>query len=155
MIRMTSSLNPGGTTSDSMSVTKPYLYGWRTWASMPLVTGAPWPEVLCMSEVAMKFPWRNRILRELLGIVKCERSGCRVPGVRCPAAPSLTPDTRHLSVDVPIHFPHQPLVILRRVEVVDHGRVVHRDHSQLGLVGEQDGSGPVPGRDGAPRQLLK
>src|SRR5690349_20665651 len=137
MIRMTSSLNPGGTTSDSMSVTKPYLYGWRTWASMPLVTGAPWPEVLCMSEVAMKFPWRNRILRELLGIVKCERSGW------------------HFSVDVPIHLPHQPLVILRRVEVVDHGRVVHRDHSQLGLVGEQDGSGPVPGRDGAPRQLLK
>src|SRR5438132_848112 len=34
MRRITSSFNPAGTTSDSMSVTKPYLYGCWTWASM-------------------------------------------------------------------------------------------------------------------------
>src|SRR2546422_10241325 len=39
--RMTSSLRPGATVSDSISVTKPYLYGWSTWASIPLLIGAP------------------------------------------------------------------------------------------------------------------
>src|SRR3954470_14395915 len=34
MSRITSSFKPGGTTSDSMSVTKPYLYGCWTWASI-------------------------------------------------------------------------------------------------------------------------
>src|SRR5437660_746001 len=65
--RMTSSERPGGTVSDSISVTKPYLYGWRTWASIPLLIGAP--EVLCASQVAEIWPWRKRILQELLGIV--------------------------------------------------------------------------------------
>src|SRR6266853_1909897 len=67
MSRMTSSLRPGGTVSDSISVTKPYLYGWRTWDSIPLLIGAP--EVLCASQVAETGPWRRRILQELLGIV--------------------------------------------------------------------------------------
>src|SRR5947208_244211 len=40
MSRITSSLKPGGTVSDSMSVTKPYLYGWSTWASIPLLIGS-------------------------------------------------------------------------------------------------------------------
>src|SRR3989442_2315994 len=71
MSRMTSSLKPGGTVSDSISVTKPYLYGWRTWDSIPLLIRAP--EVLCASQVAEMGPWRRRILQELLGIVNVRK----------------------------------------------------------------------------------
>src|SRR5438309_3170476 len=102
--RMTSSERPGGTVSDSISVTKPYLYGWRTWASIPLLFGAP--EVLCASQVAEIWPWRKRILQELLGIVN-QAPGCAL-------------------VDVPIHLPDEALVILRRVEIIDDRRVVDR-----------------------------
>src|SRR3989454_7061715 len=101
---MTSSERPGGTVSVSISVTKPYLYGWRTWASIPLLIGAP--EVLCASQVAEIWPWRKRILQELLGIVN-QAPGCAL-------------------VDVPIHLPDEALVILRRVEIVDDRRVVDR-----------------------------
>src|ERR1041384_5702739 len=41
MRRITSSLRPAGTTSDSISVVKPYLYGWVTWLSMLVVMLAP------------------------------------------------------------------------------------------------------------------
>src|SRR2546425_2424192 len=41
--RITSSFKPGGTISDSMSVTKPYLYGCWTWASILVIRA---PEVL-------------------------------------------------------------------------------------------------------------
>src|SRR5438309_10367608 len=75
--RMTSSERPGGTVSDSISVTKPYLYGWSTWASIPLLIRAP--EVLCASQVAEIWPWRKRILQELLGIVN--ESGTRGSGL--------------------------------------------------------------------------
>src|SRR5437667_224139 len=92
---MTSSERPGGTVSDSISVTKPYLYGWRTWVSIPLLIGAP--EVLCASQVAEIWPWRRRILQELLGIVN-QAPGCAL-------------------VDVPIHLPDEALVILRRREI--------------------------------------
>ncbi len=54
---MTSSERPGGTVSDSISVTKPYLYGWSTWASIPLLIGAP--EVLCASQVGQGESYRN------------------------------------------------------------------------------------------------
>src|SRR5436305_9967147 len=50
---MTSSLRSGGTISDSKYVTKPYLYGWRTCASMPLLIDTP--EVLCASQVAERY----------------------------------------------------------------------------------------------------
>src|SRR5437773_5244575 len=41
--RITSSFKPAGTTSDSMSVTKPYLYGCWTWAAILVIVA---PEVL-------------------------------------------------------------------------------------------------------------
>src|SRR5690242_225815 len=150
MSRMTSSFNPGGTTSASMSVTKPYLYGWRTWASMPLLIESP--EVLCASEVAMKLSWRSRILRELLGIVKYR---CPVPGVRCLGIPygHQTPETGHLSVNIPIHLSHQPLVVLRRVQIVDHSRIVYGHRGELRLVRQQHRPRPVAGCGRALGQL--
>src|SRR5438034_6632238 len=111
--RMTSSERPGGTVSDSISVTKPYLYGWRTWVSIPLLIGAP--EVLCASQVAEILPSRRRILQELLGIVN-QAPGCAL-------------------VDVPIHLPDEALVILRRVEIVDDCRVVDRPGDEIRLMG--------------------
>src|SRR5690242_1441306 len=148
MSRMTSSFNPGGTTSASMSVTKPYLYGWRTWASMPLLIESP--EVLCVSEVAMKLPWRNRILRELLGIVKYR---CPVSGVRGFHTDNQTPETGQLSVDIPIHLSHQPLVDLRRVQIVDHSRIVYGHRGELRLVRQQHRPRPVAGGRRALGQL--
>src|SRR5258708_39189668 len=47
--RITSSFKPAGTTSDSMSVTKPYLYGCWTWASILVIRA---PEVLSGHELA-------------------------------------------------------------------------------------------------------
>src|SRR5207249_7928974 len=113
---MTSSLKPGGTVSDSISVTKPYLYGWSTWASIPLLIGAP--EVLCASQVAKARPWRRRILQELLGIVN-QRAGLGT------------------SVYVPIQLPDQPLIVLRRIQIVDHRRVVDRHRDDILLVGSE------------------
>src|SRR5882762_9056902 len=127
MSRMTSSLRPGGTVSDSISVTKPYLYGWRTWDSIPLLIQAP--EVLCASQVAEMGPWRRRILQELLGIVN------------------------QASVDVAIHLPDQPLVVLRRIEIVDYRRVVHRHRDEVPLVGGKHRPRAVAGRGGAGREL--
>src|SRR5438128_977675 len=120
---MTSSERPGGTVSDSISVTKPYLYGWRTWASIPLLIGAP--EVLCASQVAEIWPWRKRILQELLGIVN-QAPGCAL-------------------VDVPIHLPDEALVILRRVEIVDDCRVVDRHGDEIRLMGGEHCPRAVPG----------
>src|SRR6059036_1615784 len=117
---MTSSERPGGTVSDSISVTKPYLYGWSTWASIPLLIGAP--EVLCASQVAEIWPWRKRILQELLGIVNELGTGGSGLGVRERSRiPNPSPQSRAphpSSVDVPIHLPDEALVILRRVEIV-------------------------------------
>src|SRR5256886_5241408 len=128
---MTSSERPGGTVSDSISVTKPYLYGWRTWASIPLLIGAP--EVLCASQVAEIWPWRKRILQELLGIVN-QAPGCTL-------------------VDVPIHLPDEALVILRRVEIVDDRRVVDRHGDEIRLMGGEHCPRAVPGGGRAGREL--
>src|SRR5437773_6542936 len=128
---MTSSERPGGTVSDSISVTKPYLYGWRTWASIPLLIGAP--EVLCASQVAEIWPWRKRILQELLGIVN-QAPGCAL-------------------VDVPIHLPDEALVILRRVEIVDDRRVVDRHGDEIRLMGGEHCPRAVPGGGRAGREL--
>src|SRR6266404_9555220 len=113
MSPMTSSLRPGGTVSDSISVTKPYLYGWRTWDSIPLLIEAP--EVLCASRVAEMVPGRRRILQELLGIVN------------------------QASVDIAIDLPDQALVVLRRIEIVDYCRVVDRHRDEVPVVGGQHG----------------
>src|SRR3989449_10562807 len=129
--RMTSSERPGGTVSDSISVTKPYLYGWSTWASIPLLIGAP--EVLCASQVAEIWPWRKRILQELLGIVN-QAHGCAL-------------------VDVPIHLPDEALVILRRVEIVDDRRVVDRHGDEIRLMGGEHCPRAVPGGGRAGREL--
>src|SRR5436853_430966 len=51
---LSSSRNVVATDTDSISVTKPYLYGWSTWASIPLLIRAP--EVLCASQVAEIWP---------------------------------------------------------------------------------------------------
>src|SRR5216117_3556972 len=128
---MTSSERPGGTVSDSISVTKPYLYGWRTWVSIPLLIGAP--EVLCASQVAEIWPWRRRILQELLGIVN-QAPGC-------------------VLVDVPIHLPDEALVILRRVEIVDDCRVVDRHGDEIRLMGGEHCPRAVPGGGRAGREL--
>src|SRR5260370_7607220 len=127
MSRMTSSLRPGGTVSDWISVTKPYLYGWRTWDSIPLLIKAP--EVLCASQVAEMRPWRRRILQELLGIVN------------------------QASVDIAIDLPDQALVVLRRIEIVDYRRVVHHHCDEVPLVGGKHRPRAVAGRGGAGRQL--
>src|SRR5256886_17511465 len=129
--RMTSSERPGGTVSDSISVTKPYLYGWRTWASIPLLIGAP--EGLCASQVAEIWPWRKRILQELLGIVN-QAPGCTL-------------------VDVPVHLPDEALVILRRVEIVDDRRVVDRHGDEIRLMGGEHCPRAVPGGGRAVREL--
>src|SRR2546425_230925 len=129
MSRMTSSLNPGGTVSDSISVTKPYLYGWRTWASIPLLMVTP--EVLCASQVAQIEPWRNRILQELLGIVN---------------------QPRDLLIDVPIHLPHEALIVLRGVHIVYDCRVVDGHGHEIRLVGGEHRPRAVPGRGRAGRE---
>src|SRR5438034_952785 len=128
---MTSSERPGGTVSDSISVTKPYLYGWRTWVSIPLLIGAP--EVLCASQVAEIWPSRKRIIQELLGIVN-QAPGCAL-------------------VDVPIHLPDEPLVILRRVEIVDDCRVIDRHGDEIRLMGGEHCPRAVPGGGRAGREL--
>src|SRR5882762_2064427 len=127
MSRMTSSLRPGGTVSDSISVTKPYLYGWRTWDSIPLLIKAP--EVVCASQVAEMVPWRRRILQELLGIVN------------------------QASVDIAIDLPDQALVVLRRIEIVDYRRVVHRHRDEVPRVGGKHRPRAVAGRGGAGGEL--
>src|SRR5947209_12178657 len=92
---MTSSERPGGTVSDSISVTKPYLYGWRTWASIPLLIGAP--EVLCASQVAEIWPWRKRILQELLGIVN-QAPGCGLVDVPIQDRKSTRLNSSHANI---------------------------------------------------------
>src|SRR2546422_962257 len=118
--RMTSSPRPGGTVSDSISVTKPYLYGCSTWASIPLLIEAS--EVLCVSQVAEMGPWRKRILQELLGIVN--------------QAP----------IDVAIHLPDQALIVLRRIEIVDHRWVVDCHRDDIPLMGGEHRRRAVAGR---------
>ena len=41
MSRMMSSFSPAGTTSESMDVSNPYLYGWRTRASIDVIRILP------------------------------------------------------------------------------------------------------------------
>src|SRR5438477_12580795 len=47
------------------------------------------------------------------------------------------------SVNVAIHLPDQAFVVLRRVHVVQHCRIVHGDDRESILVGLQDGGGSV------------
>src|SRR5438046_7784251 len=97
--RITSSFKPAGTTSDSMSVTKPYLYGCWTWASILVIVA---PEVLSGHKLGSQIDCPIGILMVLSGL------------------------STEL-VDVSIPLPHQSFVVVRRVDLVNDRRIVHRD----------------------------
>lgn len=59
------------------------------------------------------------------------------------------------SISVPIHFPHQPLIVLRGVQVIDDGGVIHGNCRNVGRVRVQDCSGPLGTGRSIPLQLPK
>src|SRR3989442_577928 len=123
--RMTSSFKPAGTTSDSMSVTKPYLYGCWTWASMLVIL---LPEVITGHKLGDQNVGLDRNPNGFVGITL---------------------------VDVSIPLPNQPLVVLRRIQLVDDRRIVHGDAQHVLFVPVQDSASALTCRLGALQQLRK
>ena len=51
---------------------------------------------------------------------------------------TYSPSTPLNSVNVPIPLPHQPLIVLRRIHLVDYGRIVHGNGHDFLLMLVQD-----------------
>src|SRR5712691_6432366 len=100
----------------------------------------------------------RRILRDLLGIVNLmtgtwDEFASRWQLSAFSYRQSLSAEDP--SVDVPIPLSNQALVILRRVHVIEHGRVVHRDDGEPVLVRLQDGARSVARGSVAGLELLE
>src|SRR5204863_4685441 len=158
MRRITSSFKPAGTTSDSMSVTKPYLYGCWTCASILVMQ---LPEVVTGHNLGNQTDSQNRNPNGFVGIVN--ELPCVVHGAWCAGNASATshvPRTTHHAartclVNVSIPLPYEPLVVIRRVDLIDDRWIVHVHADDLPLVRLQNGPRPLPGRGRILEQLLE
>src|SRR5256712_3806430 len=121
--RITSSFKPAGTTSDSMSVTKPYLYGCWTCASILVIL---LPEV---------------VTGHTLGNENVDSDGNPNGFVGIPL------------VDVAIPLPDQPLVVLRSVQLVDDSRIVDGNTAASLIMPAHHGPGALAARFPGPSQL--
>src|SRR5439155_8722914 len=85
-------------------------------------------------------------------------SGLSMTGLRRPFdafSSTYSPSTPFNSVTVPIPLPDQALVVLGRVQLVDHGRIVHGNGNHFLIMLVQDGPRPLARRLRALQQVPK
>src|SRR5437899_3648743 len=151
MSRMTSSFKPAGTTSDSMSVTKPYLYGCWTCASILVMQ---LPEVVTGHNLGNQTDSQNRNPNGFVGIVN--ELPCVVHGAwEMPARRPTYHAPRTCLVNVSIPLPYEPFVVIRRVDLIDDRWIVYGHADDLPLVRLQNGPRALPGRGRILEQLLE